>query len=257
MAVFVVVPLVLIVGFSLTSADGGVTLDNFSDMMKYAPVFGRSLWLSLISTAICLMIGYPLAYVMSREKPAVAAAALMLLMLPMWMNFLLRTYAWMSILENSGFLNQLLNVFRLPNVHIINTEAAVVLGMVYNYLPFMTLPIHTVLHKMDKSMMEAAGDLGANSAKTFMRVVLPISVPGVISGITMVFVPGVSTFIISRLLGGGKTLMLGDLIEMQFTGNAYNPYLGAAISLVMMVIVLLSMSVMNRFGDGGESAVVL
>ena len=257
MAVFVVVPLVLIVGFSLTSAGGGVTLDNFSDMMKYAPVFGRSLWLSLISTAICLMIGYPLAYVMSREKPAVAAAALMLLMLPMWMNFLLRTYAWMSILENSGFLNQLLNVFRLPNVHIINTEAAVVLGMVYNYLPFMTLPIHTVLHKMDKSMMEAAGDLGANSAKTFMRVVLPISVPGVISGITMVFVPGVSTFIISRLLGGGKTLMLGDLIEMQFTGNAYNPYLGAAISLVMMVIVLLSMSVMNRFGDGGESAVVL
>jgi len=257
MAVFVVVPMILIVGFSLTSAEGGFTLENFSDMMRFAPVFVRSLWLAFIATVICFIIGYPVAYVMSREKPAVAAVALMLLMLPMWMNFLLRTYAWMSILENNGFLNQLLSILRLPTVHIINTEAAVVLGMVYNYLPFMTLPIHTVLHKMDKSLLEAAGDLGANSVKTFMRVVFPISLPGVISGITMVFVPGVSTFIISRLLGGGKTILIGDLIEMQFTGNAYNPYLGAAISLVMMVIVLLSMTVMNRFGDGEESAVVM
>jgi spermidine/putrescine transport system permease protein len=257
MAVFVIVPMILVVGYALTSAEGGFTLENFSEMMKYAPVFMRSFRLSFIATVICFVIGYPLAYVMSREKPTVAAAALMLLMLPMWMNFLLRTYAWMSILENNGFLNQLLGILRLPTVHIINTEAAVVLGMVYNFLPFMTLPIHTVLHKMDKSMLEAAGDLGANSAKTFMRVVFPISLPGVISGVTMVFVPGVSTFIISRLLGGGKTILLGDLIEGMFIGNAYNPYLGAAISLVMMAIVLLSMTVMNRFGDGEESAVAM
>lgn len=257
MAVFVVVPLILVVGFAFTSSEGGITFDNFAEMMKYAPVFGRSIWLAFISTIICLLIGYPVAYVMSREKPAVAAVALMLFMLPMWMNFLLRTYAWMSILEDTGFLNQLLNALHLPSVHIINTEAAVVLGMVYNYLPFMALPIHTVLHKMDKYLLEAAGDLGANSAKTFMRVVFPISLPGVLSGVTMVFVPAVSTFVISKLLGGGKTMLLGDLIEMQFTGNAYNPYLGSAISLVMMILVLLSMTLMNRFGDGEESAVVM
>lgn len=257
MALFVVIPMVLVVGFSFTSANGGLTLDNFAEMAKYAPVFGRSIWLAFISTVLCLLIGYPVAYVMSREKPAVAAAALMLLMLPMWMNFLLRTYAWMSILEDSGFLNQLLTFLHLPNVHMINTDGAVILGMVYNYLPFMALPIHTVLHKMDKYLLEAAGDLGANSAKAFMRVVFPISLPGVLSGITMVFVPSVSTFIISKLLGGGKTMLLGDLIEMQFTGNAYNPYLGSAISLVMMLLVLASMTIMNRFGDGEESAVVM
>jgi spermidine/putrescine transport system permease protein len=257
MAVFVVVPMFLILGYSLTSADGGFTLENFSDMMRFAPVFMRSLRLAVISTVICFIIGYPLAYVMSREKPAIAGIALMLLMLPMWMNFLLRTYAWMSILENSGLLNQLLSILRLPTVHIINTEAAVILGMVYNYLPFMTLPIHTVLHKMDKSLLEASGDLGANPVKTFMRVVFPLSLPGVLSGITMVLVPSISTFIISRLLGGGKTMLIGDLIEMQFTGNAYNPYLGSAISLVMMMIVLLSMTIMNRFGDGEESTVAM
>lgn len=257
MAIFVVVPMVLVVGFSFTSADGGITFENFAEMAKYAPVFGRSIWLAFISTVLCLIIGYPVAYVMSRETPTVAAVALMMLMLPMWMNFLLRTYAWMSILEDNGFLNQLLSFLRLPSVHIINTDSAVILGMVYNYLPFMALPIHTVLHKMDKYLLEAAGDLGANSAKAFMRVVFPISLPGVLSGVTMVFVPSVSTFIISKLLGGGKTMLLGDLIEMQFTGNAYNPYLGSAISLVMMILVLMSMTIMNRFGDGEESAVVM
>ncbi|MCL1819815.1 MAG: ABC transporter permease [Oscillospiraceae bacterium] len=257
MAVFVVVPMVLVLGFSFTSADGGFTFENFSEMTKYAPVFARSIWLAFLSTVICLIIGYPAALVMSREKPIVASAALMLLMLPMWMNFLLRTYAWMSILENNGFLNQLLGALKLPPVAIINTDGAVLLGMVYNYLPFMILPIHTVLHKMDKHLLEAASDLGADSVKAFARVILPLTLPGVLSGVTMVFVPSVSTFVISKLLGGGKTMMLGDLIEMQFTGNAYNPYLGSAISLVMMVMVLASMTIMNRFGDGEESAVMM
>lgn len=257
MALFVVVPLILVVGFSFTSIDGGITVRNFADMLKYAPVFARSIWLAFIATIVCLIIGYPVAYVISKEKPAVAAIAIMLLMLPMWMNFLLRTYAWMSILEDNGLLNQLLRAMGLPAIHIINTNAAVVLGMVYNYLPFMILPVHTVLHKMDKSIIEAAGDLGAGPVRAFVRVLLPLSLPGVLSGVTMVFVPCVSTFVISKLLGGGKTMMLGDLIEMQFRGNAYNPYLGSAISLVMMILVLVSMTLMNRFGDGEESAVMM
>ena len=255
---FVIAPLALIVVFALTDADsGGFTARNFVDMLKFAPVFGRSLWLAFLATVICLAIGFPVAYVISKEKPGIAAIAVILFMLPMWMNFLLRTYAWMSILENNGLLNQFLSMAGLPALNIINTNKAVVLGMVYNYLPFMILPIHTVLHKMDKSLTEAAGDLGANPAKAFLRVVLPLSLPGVLSGVTMVFVPSVSTFVISKLLGGGKTMMLGDLIEMQFRGNAYNPYLGSAISLVMMVMVLVSMTVMNRFGDGEESAVMM
>ena len=257
MAVFVAAPLLLVAAFALTGADGGFTFSNFADMLKYAPVFGRSIWLAFLATLICLVIGFPAAYAISKEKPAVAAAAVAMFMLPMWMNFLLRTYAWMSILEHNGLLNQLLNSLGLPSLNIINTNGAVVLGMVYNYLPFMILPIHTVLHKMDKSLAEAAGDLGANPAKAFLRVILPLSLPGVLSGVTMVFVPSVSTFVISKLLGGGKTMMLGDLIEMQFRGNAYNPYLGSAISLVMMVMVLVSMTLMNRFGDGEESAVMM
>jgi spermidine/putrescine transport system permease protein len=170
---------------------------------------------------------------------------------------LLRTYAWMSILENTGLLNQLLSAIGLPALRIINTPAAVGLGMVYNYLPFMVLPVLTVMMKIDKPVIEAAQDLGGNQATVFRRVIFPLSLPGVLSGITMVFVPSVSTFIISRLLGGGKTLLLGDLIEMQFLGNTYNPNLGSAISLVMMIVVLISMAVMNRFGEGEEEVVVL
>jgi spermidine/putrescine transport system permease protein len=182
---------------------------------------------------------------------------IMLIMLPMWMNFLLRTYAWMSILENTGLLNRFLSFVGLPQVRLINTQTAVVLGMVYNFLPFMILPIYSVIVKIDRSLYEAAQDLGANTFSVFRRLVVPMSLPGVLSGIMMVFVPAVSTFVISQLLGGGMVMLLGDLIEMQFLGTAYNPQLGSAISLVMMVIVIVFMYVMNRFGEGEEKAVGL
>ncbi len=269
MAIFVVIPLFLILGYALTTRDGGFTLSNFARLGSYAGVFADSFLLAIIATVVCLIIGYPIAYWMSREGPAFKRIALVILMLPMWMNFLLRTYAWMSLLENTGILNELFNalgIFKLINAifgtdityfPMINTKGAVVVGMVYNYLPFMIMPIYTVIDKIDSRVIEAAQDLGANTANVFRRVIFPLSIPGVISGITMVFIPSVSTFAISKLLGGGKTLLLGDLIEMQFYGNSYNPYLGSAIALVMMVIVLICMAIMNRFGDGKETAVLL
>ena len=237
-------------------------------MGGYAAVFGRSFKLALIATVICLFIGYPVAYFISREGAAFQRTAMVLIMLPMWINFLLRTYSWMTILENNGLLNQLFQKIGLIALYnhltgsqleyftMIDTQGAVVLGMVYNYLPFMILPIYSVIGKMDRSLLEAARDLGANSVTVFRKVILPLSLPGVLSGITMVFVPSVSTFAISRMLGGTE-LLLGDLIERQFLGGAYNPQLGAAISLVMMVIVVICMLVMNRFGEGEEQAVML
>ena len=176
----------------------------------------------------------------------------MMIMLPMWMNFLLRTYAWMSLLENNGLINRFLSLLGLPTLSLINTQGAVVLGMVYNFLPFMVLPIYNVLIKLDGSLLEAARDLGANSATVFRKVVFPLSMPGIVSGITMVFVPAVSTFIISTMLGGGLSLLVGDLIEKQFVGAAYNPHLGSAISLFMMVLVLICMRIMNRIDKDGE-----
>jgi spermidine/putrescine transport system permease protein len=259
MALFVVAPIALVVVYAFTTAGGGFTLSNFEAMgsPSYASIFFRSFRLSLISTAVCAVVGYPVAYILAREGLRVQRVMLMLIMLPMWMNFLLRTYAWMSILENTGLLNRLLSALGLPTVSIINTPTAVVIGMVYNFLPFMILPIYSVIVKIDKSLIEAAQDLGAGSAAVFRKIILPLSLPGVLSGITMVFVPGVSTFVISQLLGGGKSMMLGDLIEMQFLGTAYNPHLGAAISLVMLIIVVVFMYVMNRFGEGEEKAVVM
>ena len=253
MALFVVAPIIMVVIYAFSSADGGFTLSNFAKMGTYAVVFTRSFKLALIATAICLLIGYPVSYIMSKEGPRFQRIAMVLIMLPMWMNFLLRTYSWMSILENNGLLNQLfqkIGLIALYNsifgtdlqfFHMINTQGAVVLGMVYNYLPFMILPIYSVIVKLDNSLIEAARDLGANSVNVFRRVILPLSLPGVLSGITMVFVPSVSTFAISKMLGGGTELLLGDLIEQQFLGGAYNPQLGAAISLVMMIIVVVCM----------------
>ena len=269
MALFVVAPIIMVVIYAFSSAEGGVTLENFASMGTYASVFTRSFWLAIVATLICLLIGYPAAYFISREGPRFQRVAMMLIMLPMWMNFLLRTYSWMSILENNGLLNRFfsaIGLFTLLNrlfgmeleyFPMINTPGAVVLGMVYNYLPFMILPIYSVIEKMDGSLLEAARDLGAGSARVFRKVILPLSLPGVLSGVTMVFVPSVSTFAISRLLGGGTQMMLGDLIEQQFLGGAYNPHLGAAISLVMMVIVVVCMVVMNHFGEGEEQAVML
>ena len=269
MALFVVAPIIMVVIYAFSSADGGFTLANFGKIGTYAVVFGRSFKLAIIATVICLAIGYPVSYMMSKEGPRFQRIAMVLIMLPMWMNFLLRTYSWMSILENNGLLNQLFqkiglialynNIFGtdLQFFRMMNTQGAVVLGMVYNYLPFMILPIYSVIVKLDNSLIEAARDLGANSMNVFRRVILPLSLPGVLSGITMVFVPSVSTFAISKMLGGGTEILLGDLIEQQFLGGAYNPYLGSAISLVMMVIVVICMVVMNRFGEGEEQAVML
>ena len=269
MAIFVVAPIVIMVVYAFSSADGGFTLDNFVQMGGYTEVFLRSFKLAIIATMICLLIGYPVPYLMIREGASFQRTAMVLIMLPMWMNFLLRTYSWMTILENNGLLNQLFQKIGLISLYnhifgtsleyfpMMNTQGAVVLGMVYNYLPFMILPIYSVIIKLDHSLLEAARDLGAGSLTVFRRVILPLSLPGVVSGITMVFVPSVSTFAISRMLGGGTELLLGDLIERQFLGGAYNPQLGAAISLVMMIIVLVCMLVMNRFGEGEEQAVIL
>ena len=269
MAIFVVAPIVIMVAYAFSSADGGFTMDNFVQMGGYTEVFLRSFKLAIIATVICLLIGYPVSYLMSREGASFQRTAMVLIMLPMWMNFLLRTYSWMAILENNGLLNQLFrkiglialynNIFGtdISFFRMINTQGAVVLGMVYNYLPFMILPIYSVIVKLDHSLIEAARDLGANSVQVFRRVILPLSLPGVLSGITMVFVPSVSTFAISKMLGGGTEMLLGDLIEQQYMGGAYNPYLGAAISLVMMVIVVICMVVMNRFGEGEEQAVMM
>ena len=252
MAVFVVVPLLLIVVYAFTNYDGKFTTENFTNIDVFLQVCGNSLYLAAVATGICLLIAYPFAYFLAQTGPAVRKVAMLFIMLPMWMNFLLRTYAWMSILENHGFLNQLLELVGLPPLHIINTDAAVILGMVYNFLPFMVLPIYNVLSKIDDNIINAAMDLGANSFERFTRIWLPLSIPGIISGITMVFVPSVSTFIISRMLGGGSNMMVGDLIETQFLGNAYNPNLGSAISLVLMVFILLVMSLMNQFEDNDD-----
>ena len=257
MAIFVITPIIFIIFYAFTTAEGSFTLNNFSDMGRFLAVFLRSFWYAFISTAICIVIGYPIAYILSREGPRLQRLMIMLIMLPMWMSFLLRTYAWMSILENTGLLNRLLGFFGLPPLNIINTPIAVVIGMVYNFLPFMILPIYSVIVKIDHSLFEAASDLGANSLSVFRRLVVPMSLPGVLSGIMMVFVPAVSTFVISQLLGGGMVMLLGDLIEMQFLGAAYNPQLGSAIALVMMVIVIVFMYIMNRFGQGEERAVAL
>ena len=269
MALFVVAPIVMVVLYAFTAASGGFTLENFARIGGYAVVFTRSFQLALIATLICLLIGYPVAYMISREGLRFQRVAMMLVMLPMWMNFLLRTYSWMSILENTGLLNRFfsaIGLFSLINrlfgvqleyFPMINTQGAVVLGMVYNYLPFMILPIYSVIEKLDGSLLEAARDLGANSLGVFRKVILPLSLPGVLSGVTMVFVPSVSTFAISKLLGGSNELLLGDLIEQYFVGTSYNPYLGSAVALVMMVIVVVCMAVMNRFGEGEEQAVML
>ena len=269
MALFVVVPLVVVVIYAFTAADSSLTAGNFTGMGTYLPIFLRSFELALVATVICLLIGYPVSYVMAKEGPKFQRVATVLIMLPMWVNFLLRTYAWMAILENNGLLNQFfqtIGLFDLINgitggdltsFRMIRTQGAVVLGMVYNYLPFMILPIYSVIIKMDNSLLEAARDLGANSAGVFRKVILPLSLPGVLSGVTMVFVPSVSTFAISRLLGGGTHMLLGDLIDQQFLGGAYNPHLGSAIALVMMVVVIVCMAIMNRFGEGEEQAVIL
>ena len=264
MSIFVVAPIIIMVVYAFSTAAGDFTLENFARMGTYTAVFTRSFKLAIIATLIALLIGYPVSYMLFKEGPQVQRIAMVLIMLPMWMNFLLRTYSWMSILENNGFINQFFRSiglisflqshfgYSLDYIPLINTQGAIVLGMVYNFLPFMVLPIYTVLIKLDRKLIEAAQDLGAPTYLVFRRVIFPLSIPGVISGITMVFVPSVSTFVISQMLGSGKNLLVGDLIDLQFMGGAYNPHLGSAIALVMIILIFICMWIMNKFDDGSS-----
>ena len=245
-AIFVVVPLGMVAYYALTGPDGSFTIENVRLIPKYFDTFLLSIWLGLLATAISLILAYPLAYYISQSKYSVQQTMIMLVMLPMWMNFLLRTYSWMTILENNGIINTILTSIGLQPLHMINTRGAVVLGMVYDFIPYMILPIYSVMVKLDRSLVEACEDLGGNKLDVFRRVIVPNSISGVISGITMVFVPSVSTFYISQKLGGTNTLLIGDVIESQFmTSNNY--HVGAALSLVLMVLILICLAVMNRF----------
>lgn len=259
-AIFVVIPLLLVLFFSLVSTEGGsyrITLEHFGRFMEpiYLGVFFRSLKLAVLSTFLCILIGYPAAMLLAKAAPKVRNTLVLLFILPMWMNFLLRTYAWMAILGKNGFINNMLQMLHLPAMNLLYNESAVLLGMVYNFLPFMVLPIYTVLIKMDSALLEAAADLGANRWTKLFRVVFPLSLPGVLSGITMVFMPAVSTFVISSLLGGGQYMLIGNLVEQQFLVVGDWQF-GSAISMVMMVMILLSMWVLSRFDmheEGGSS----
>lgn len=253
---FIVIPLILIVFFSFTKQVDGrymFTLDNFDKFFNvmYFKVVRRSLVLAFISTVLCLIVGYPTAYIISKAKPSRRATLLLLCILPMWMNFLLRTYAWSAILGKNGFINTLLGMVGLGPINILYTDAAVLLGMVYNFLPFMILPIHTILSKMDQDLINAAKDLGANNFQVFTKVIFPLSLPGVISGITMVFMPAVSTFVISKLLGGGQFYLIGNLIEQEFM-SVGDWHFGSAISIFMMIIILISMAIMNKYSSGTD-----
>ena len=255
--IFIIVPLVMVAYFAFTDENGTFTMHYVKDVFQYGDIFLRSVSLAAIATVICLVIAYPVAYILSQMKRRSQSTMLMIVMLPMWINFLLRTYAWMTLLGNEGVINHIFSIFGLGPFKMLNTQGAVVLGMVYNYIPFMILPLYSVMEKIDKNIIEAASDLGCNRTSVLTRVILPLSVPGIMSGITMVFVPAISTFIISRMLGGGGNLLIGDLIEMQFLGTAYNPNLGAAISLVLMIIVLVIMTVMNQFDSSDDERVLL
>ena len=250
---FIVIPLFLIIFFAFTKSDNGTytfTLNNFKELMQpmYFRIFYRSIRLALISTVLCLLIGYPAAYIIAKSKASRQSVLLMLVIIPMWMNFLLRTYAWSAILGRNGVLNTILTAIGLPAMNILYTDTAVMLGMVYNFLPFMIIPIYTILTKMDQDLINAAKDLGANSRQVFTKVIFPLSVPGVVSGITMVFMPAVSTFVISKLLGGGQFMLVGNLIEQQFM-SVGDWHFGSAISIFMMIVILISMALMNKFSD--------
>ena len=243
-ASFIIIPLLMILYYGLTDKNGNFTLMNLAQIttQENLKALGLALLLSFVSTLICLILAYPLAMILSEKNVNQTSFIVLIFILPMWMNFLLRTYAWMSLLEHNGIINRFLGLLGVGPFNMINTSGAVVLGMVYNYLPYMVLPLYTIMVKIDNSVIEAAQDLGANVYHVVAKVLVPLSMPGITTGITMVFVPSISTFIISRMLGGGSNLLIGDLIELQFLGNSYNYNLGSAMSLVLMVIVLLCMS---------------
>ena len=258
MLAFTLIPLGVVVYYALTDSPttGNFTLGNLQGLLDYLPVFGQSVWYSLVSAFICLLIGYPVAYYIAHRTPLMQKILYMLVMLPMCMSFLLRTLAWVGLLQDTGIINNLLAAIGLPRLPLIRTSGAVILGMVYNYLPYMILPLYAIIVKIDHRLIEAAEDLGCPPIKVFSKVILPLSVPGILSGMTMVFVPAVSTFYISQKLGGTDTVLIGDVIERQFKqGN--NPNLGAALSLVLMLLVFVCTGIMNRFGGDQEGGVVV
>ena len=258
MLVFTLIPLGVVLYYALTDSPttGNFTLANLKQLVDYLPVFGQSVWYSLISALICLIIGYPVAYYIAHAKPMTQKILYMLVMLPMCMSFLLRTLAWVGLLQDTGIINSLLGKLGIGPLPLIRNSGAVILGMVYNYLPYMILPLYSIIVKIDHRLIEAAEDLGCTPSKVFTKVILPLSMPGILTGITMVFVPAVSTFYISQKLGGTDTVLIGDVIERQFKqGN--NPNLGAALSLVLMLLVFVCTGIMNRFGDPEEGGVVV
>ena len=254
-ALFVIVPLVIVAYYAFTDSSGSFTFSNIKELVNYGETIRISLLYSLIATVISLVIAYPFAYFMSKFSENSQRTLMMLVMLPMWMNLLIRTYSWMNILEQNGLINNLLTKIGLSPVKFLGTPAAVIFGMIYNYLPYMIIPIYNVLSKLDTSLLDAASDLGCNPFARLVKVVFPLSIPGVLSGISMVFVPSVSTFYISQKLGSGKILLIGDTIE-RFIKTSYNYNMGAALSLILMIIILISMMVMNRTADDGGELIV-
>ena len=254
-SIFIIGPLLVVLYFAFTDQKGNFTFDNILSLSSYSHTFIMSLGFALIATVICLLIGYPLAYCMSRMSERARSVLTVLLMLPMWISLLIRTYSLMALLDNGGLVSGLLTKMGFEKLTFIGTEGAVILGMIYDFLPYMVLPIFTSMNKLDVRYLEAAADLGCNNRKTLWRVILPLTMPGVISGVTMVFVPSISTFYISQKLGGGVFDLLGDTIERQFQ-NAVTYHTGAAISLVMMILILISLAIMNKFSDKGEDIII-
>ena len=254
---FIIAPLIFVAYYAFTDKEGNFTFDNISAMAEpsYLEVFLRSLCFAFLATVICLVIAYPVAYFISKTSPKMQKILIMLVTLPQWLNFLIRTYSWMALLEDTGIINSLLVSIGLDPIHMINTPFAVILGMVYNFLPYMIIPLHSVMAKIDVRLLDAASDLGCNQFQVMTRVVLPLSKSGIISGITMVFVPSISTFYISQKLGGGNFDLIGDTIERQFQ-TAYNYNLGAAMSFVLMILIIISMAVMNKYSDDDGGVIV-
>lgn len=256
-AAFIIIPLCMVVYYGLTDKTGAFTLANIAAIAtaEHSKALWFSLLLSLAGTIICLLLAYPLAMILSGMKVSQHSFIVLIFILPMWMNFLLRTMAWETLLEKNGIINTVLRFLHLPSLNIINTPAAIILGMVYNFLPFMVLPIYNALTKIDPNVVNAAKDLGAGSFQTFLRIIFPLSLPGVISGITMVFVPALTTFVISTLLGGSKILLIGNVIEQEFTQTG-NWHLGSGLSIVLMIFILLNMVLSAIFDKEGEGAVL-
>lgn len=255
---FIIAPLIFVVYYAFTDKSGSFTTDNVTELFQasYLEIFLRSICFAFLATVICLVIAYPIAYFMSKASPKTQKILIMLVMLPQWLNFLIRTYSWMALLEDTGIINSILGAIGIGPFHMINTSGAVILGMVYNYLPYMIIPLHSVISKIDVRFLEAAADLGCSPIRVMTSVVLPLSMSGIISGVTMVFVPSISTFYISQKLGGGNFDLIGDTIERQFQ-TAYNYNLGASMSFVLMLIIIVSMAVMNKYTGEDDGGVIV